>query len=90
VEYLPIVALAVLFWVFILRPQRRRSSQQRALWSTLEVGDDVVTAAGLRGTVRGVEDVWVQLEIAPGTVVEVDRRAIARRVPEASASDDPR
>jgi preprotein translocase subunit YajC len=89
-EFLPLVALALLFWFFILRPQRRRSQQQAQLWSDLETGTEVVTTGGIYGRVMDVDDESVQLEVAPGTVVRVDRRAIARRAPAPSIVEDPR
>jgi preprotein translocase subunit YajC len=89
-EFLPLVALALLFWFFILRPQRRRSRQQAQLWSDLEEGSEVVTMGGIYGRVTAVDDDSVHLEVAPGTVLRVDRRAIARRAPAPSIVEDPR
>ena len=89
-EFLPLVALALLFWFFILRPQRRRSRQQAQLWSDLEEGNEVVTMGGIYGRVTAVDEDSVHLEVAPGTVLRVDRRAIARRAPAPSIVEDPR
>jgi preprotein translocase subunit YajC len=89
-EFLPLVALALLFWFFILRPQRRRSRQQAQLWSGLEEGNEVVTMGGIYGRVTVVDEDSVHLEVAPGTVLRVDRRAIARRAPAPSIVEDPR
>jgi preprotein translocase subunit YajC len=89
-EFLPLIALALLFWFFILRPQRRRSQQQAQLWSGLEEGSEVVTMGGIYGRVTSLDDDSVQLEVAPGTVLRVDRRAIARLVPAPSTVEDPR
>jgi preprotein translocase subunit YajC len=87
-EFLPLVALALLFWLFILRPQRRRSQQQAALWSGLEEGTEVVTSGGIYGRITALDDESVQLEVAPGTVLRVDRRAVARVVPPPSTSEE--
>jgi preprotein translocase subunit YajC len=89
-EFLPLVALALLFWFFILRPQRRRSRQQAQLWSDLEEGTEVVTMGGIYGRVTAVDEDSVHLEVAPGTVVRVDRRAIARRAPAPPIVENPR
>jgi preprotein translocase subunit YajC len=48
----------------------------------LAAGDEILTAGGIHGTVRGIEDEVVKLEIAPGTIVRLDRRAFAAVVPE--------
>jgi preprotein translocase subunit YajC len=89
-EFLPLVALALLFWLFILRPQRRRTAQQTALWSGLEPGQEVVTLGGLHGRIQSLDEDSVWLEVAPNTVVRVDRRAVARRVEPASIAENRR
>jgi len=72
-----IVVLFAVMWLFLVRPQRRRQVQQSRMQDTLEPGDEVLTAGGIHGTVEQVEDDIVHVEIAPGTVVRLDRRAIA-------------
>jgi preprotein translocase subunit YajC len=75
---LPIALIAAAFWLLIVRPQRARSSAARAVQSRLEVGREVMTTAGLFGTVTSVTDDRVQLEIAPGVVVSYVPAAIAK------------
>ena len=77
-EFLPLVLLAVLFWLLIIRPQRNRAAAQGRLMASLEPGQQVVTAGGLHGRIEQVDGEAVRLEIAPGTVVSVDKRAIAQ------------
>jgi preprotein translocase subunit YajC len=79
-EFLPLVVLALLFWFLIIRPQRRRGQRQAQLIASLEPGQEVLTAAGFYGRIQEIEGDEVRLELAPGTVVRVDRRAIASRV----------
>jgi preprotein translocase subunit YajC len=43
----------------------------------LEPGDEILTAGGIHGTLRKVENDLVQVEIAPGTIIRLDRRAVA-------------
>jgi preprotein translocase subunit YajC len=74
--YFAIIGLA--FFMLIVRPQRRRLAAHRALVSALEVGDEVVTTGGVFGTVRGLEDDRVLLEVADGVVITVARAAIAQ------------
>jgi preprotein translocase subunit YajC len=76
-----IVALFVLLYLLVLRPQRRRTAEQLQMQDALKVGDEVITAGGIRGEVRQLDEEVLKVEIAPDVVVEVDRRAIAARVP---------
>jgi preprotein translocase subunit YajC len=82
-----IVALFALLWLFVLRPQRRRSTEQLQMQDTLRVGDEVITAGGIRGYVRQLDEEVLKVEIAPEVVVRLDRRAIAALVQE--EDDDP-
>ena len=85
-----IVAMFVLLWLLLIRPQRRRQVAQRELIASIQVGDEILTAGGLYGHVRalGDEDDLV-VEIAPGTEVRVARRAVAGIVPPEDELADP-
>ena len=72
-----IVVLFAVMWLFLVRPQRRRQVEQTRMQDTVELGDEVITAGGIHGTVHEIEDDIVHVQIAPGTVIRVDRRAIA-------------
>ena len=77
-----LIALFAALWLFLIRPQRRRQVQQTRMQDQLASGDEILTAGGIHGTVRGIEEEVVQLEIAPGTIVRLDRRAVAAVVPD--------
>jgi preprotein translocase subunit YajC len=72
-----IVIAFLLLWLIVVRPQKRRQTQQQQMISDLRVGDEVLTAGGIYGTVSQLEDDQVTVEIAPSTEVRVARRAIA-------------
>ncbi len=72
-----IVILAVLFWVLFALPARRRRRDHEAMQDDLEIGNEIITAGGMHGVVHELDDRQLRIEIAPGVVVTVDRRAIA-------------
>jgi preprotein translocase subunit YajC len=74
---LVIVALFALFWLLLIRPQRRRQRAQNEMIASLEVGDEIVTAGGLYGEVMALDEDDVRVEIADGVEVRVARRAVA-------------
>jgi preprotein translocase subunit YajC len=82
-----IIIAFLLLWLIVVRPQRKRQNQQRALLDELRVGDEVLTAGGIYGTVSRIDEDQVTIEIAPKTEVRVARRAIAgiTREPEEDA-----
>jgi preprotein translocase subunit YajC len=81
VVVLVLIALLVLFWFVWVVPQRRRQRRQvedlLRLIELLEPGDEIITAGGMHGTVRAVDDEELMVEIAPGVEVRLDRRAVA-------------
>jgi preprotein translocase subunit YajC len=72
-----LIAVFGLMWLLLIRPQRRKQLEQSRMQDQIEVGDDVLTAGGIHGTVREIDDEIVHVEIAPGTTVRLDRRAVA-------------
>jgi preprotein translocase subunit YajC len=77
-----IVAMFAALWLIWIGPQRRRIQEQRKLFDSVQVGDEIVTAGGLYGHVRAIGDGQeLTLEIAPGTQVRVARRAVAAVLP---------
>lgn len=74
------------FWFIVMRPARNAQRRQLEVQRSVEVGDRVIIAAGIFGTVSTVEHDRVGLEVAPGTVITVARQAVVRRLDE-TASD---
>jgi preprotein translocase subunit YajC len=75
--FLVIIVAFLLLWLIVVRPQRKRQTQQQQMLSDLRVGDEVLTAGGIYGTVSRLDEDQVTVEIAPRTEVRVARRAIA-------------
>jgi preprotein translocase subunit YajC len=67
----------LLIWLIVVRPQRKRQNAQQQMLQELNVGDEVLTAGGIYGTVSAIDEDEVTVEIAPNTEVRVARRAIA-------------
>ena len=70
-QFLPLVALMVLFYFLLIRPQQRRMKQHRSMIEAVKRGDTVVLSSGIVGKVSRVEEAEVQVEIAPNTTVRV-------------------
>jgi preprotein translocase subunit YajC len=75
--FLIIIVAFLLLWLIVVRPQRKRQTQQQSMLSDLRVGDEVLTAGGIYGTISRLDEDQVTVEIAPRTEVRVARRAIA-------------
>lgn len=75
------IAVAVLFWLLIIRPQSRRARELRNLQSSLEVGDAVMLTSGIHGTVVRTDEETLQVEIAEGVQIRVARGAVGTAQP---------
>jgi preprotein translocase subunit YajC len=64
-------------WVLFALPARRRRQAHVSMQDSIAVGDEIITAGGLHGHVHALGDGQLQLEIAEGVVVTLDRRAVA-------------
>jgi preprotein translocase subunit YajC len=82
VAFLPLLLMGVVFYFLLIRPQNQRRRAQMEMQSNVDIGDEVVTTAGIYGTITQIEDEYgtVMLEIAPNTEVRVSRAAIAQRL----------
>ncbi len=88
VSLLPIFLILAVFWLLIMRPARARQRAVIEVQQALAPGAEVITTAGLYGTVRAIEGDVVVLEVAPGVTNRYARQAIVRVVEPAAAPDD--
>ena len=71
------IALIVLFYFLMIRPQQKRMKQHQAMIAALKRGDQVVLSSGMIGKVVRVEEKEVGLEVSQGVTVKVVRGMIA-------------
>ena len=76
-------------WLLLLMPARRRRTQHAAMQDSVEAGDEIITAGGLHGRVKEIDDETAKVEIAPNVVVTLDRRAIAAVATEIEVEAEP-
>ena len=82
---LPFVLLALVFWLLVFRPARKRQRETMQTQANLEAGRRVMLTSGIFGDVVSVGDESVDIEIAPGTVVTAHKQAVGRVV----STDEP-
>jgi preprotein translocase subunit YajC len=75
--FLILIVILAAVWVIFVLPTRRRRQAHAGMQDSIEVGDEVITAGGLHGTITELGESELQLEIAPSVVVTLDRRAVA-------------
>lgn len=89
-QFLPLVAMGVIFWLLILRPQMRQAKKQREKIAAIKKGDQVLTAGGLIGKVIKVDDDYAEIELGPNMKVKAVKSTISDIIlpPGASPAND--
>lgn len=81
-QLFPFIIIFLIFFFLVLRPQQRRANDQKKFRDSLKRGDSVLTSGGIMGTIEGLTDHFVTLQIANGVKIKVLRTAIAAGVNE--------
>lgn len=76
-QILPLIFIFVIFYFLLIRPQQKRMKQHRALIDAVKKGDTVVTGGGLIGRVTKVDEVEVEVEVAPNTRVRAVKSTLS-------------
>ena len=77
VSFIPHILIFVIFYFLLIRPQQKKAKQHKELLGALKKGDRVVSSGGLHGTVTGLTEDVVTMEIAPKVRVKVSRASIS-------------
>lgn len=73
---IPMILIFVVFYFLLIRPQQQKAKLQQAFLGSLKKGDAVITNGGLHGTIKGMTDTVVTLEIAENVRVKVSRQNV--------------
>ena len=87
-SFVPLVAMVVVFWFLIIRPQMRRQKEHQNKVAGLKKGDQVLTGGGLLAKVVKVDEHYAELELGPNVKVKALKSTIADIVPPAGAAND--
>lgn len=70
------VAIFAIMYFFMIRPQNKKQKEIMNFRKNLEVGQEVISAGGIYGKVKAIEDNVVVLEIASGVKIRIDKNSI--------------
>ena len=85
---LPMVLIFVVFWFFLIRPQRKKDKQVKEMLNNLKAGDRVCTIGGIYGTIVGIKDDTVTLSVGRDNLTMVVARWGIRSVEEVTIEND--
>ncbi len=78
---LPMVLIFVVFYLLLIRPQQKRQKEHTAMVAALQKGDEVLTSGGVLGKVTKAGEAYINLEIASGVTVKMQRGAVSQVLP---------
>ncbi len=83
----PLILMFVIIYFLMIRPQQKQQKRHKAMLQALKRGDRIITNAGIFGTITGMTDTTMTLEIAKNVHIRVLRAQIAGLQPEGGDKD---
>ena len=77
--FLPLVAIFVIFYFFLMRPQSKKQKETEKMINSLKKGDKVITIGGIHGVVSSLKEKTVIIKVDDDAKIEFNRSAIATR-----------
>lgn len=74
------VLIFVIFYFVLIRPNNKRQKEMKARQDALKTGDKVITAGGIYGIVREVQDEAVKMEVAPNVIIKILKNQIVHTI----------
>ena len=78
---LPLIAIFVVFYFLLIRPQQKRAKEHKKMTEALAKGDEVITNGGTLGKITDVGETFATVEIAQGVEIKVQRSAVQALMP---------
>jgi preprotein translocase subunit YajC len=75
-QFLPLIIIFAIFYFLLIRPQQKRAKEHREKIESINVGDMVITSGGIKGKVKRVEDIDIDVEIASQVDVKIIKSTI--------------
>ena len=70
-------AIFLIFYFMIIRPQQKRAKEREKMLNNMQKGDKVITSGGLHGTIAGLDEKTVLLQVSDNVKMKFERSAIA-------------
>jgi preprotein translocase subunit YajC len=86
-SFLPLILIFVVFYFLLIRPQTKRAKEHKKMVEELAKGDEVVTSGGLLGRISEVGENFVQVKVAEGVEVKIQKQSIATLMPKGTVKE---
>lgn len=86
-SFLPLIVIFVIFYFLLIRPQSKKAKEQKLMIEALAKGDEIVTNGGILGKITKVGDNFIEVEVATGMSLKVQRHAVATLMPKGTIKE---
>jgi len=76
-SFLPLILIIVVFYLFFIRPQMKKSKEQRKFRENLNKGDKIITIGGIHGKIIEIKEKQVVVDVGNQMKLTFDKSAIA-------------
>ena len=88
IQLLPMILIFVVFWFFLIRPQRKKDKEAQEMLNNLKVGDRVCTIGGIYGTIVRIKDDVLTVEVGEAKTPMVFARWAIKNIDTLSVTND--
>lgn len=88
IQFLPMILIFVVFWFFLIRPQRKKDKEAQDMLNSLKVGDRVCTIGGIYGTIVRIKDDVLTVEVGEAKTPMVFARWAIKNIDTLSVTND--
>ena len=88
VQFVPMILIFVVFYFLLIRPQRKKDKEAKAMLDNLKVGDRICTIGGIYGTIVRIKDDVLTIEVGEQKTQMVFARWAVRNVEQLSVTND--
>ena len=88
VQFVPMILIFVVFYFLMIRPQRKKDKEAKAMLDNLKVGDRICTIGGIYGTIVRIKDDVLTVEVGEQKTQMMIARWAVRNVEQLSVTND--
>lgn len=76
-SFLPLILIVLVFYLFFIRPQMRKTKEQKKFRETLAKGDKIITIGGIHGKILEIKETTVVIEVEGQNRLTIEKSAMA-------------
>ena len=75
--FIPLILIIVVFYFFMIRPQLKKSKEQKKFRENIKTGDKIITIGGIHGKISDVQDTTFMITVEGGVKLKIEKSAVS-------------